>query len=62
MTYKLIYLCNFIGFKWLRLTLFKEKDPFITYDMDYISETDHVKKNFFLYGNLAIIFKLMNFT
>ncbi|XP_032684020.1 putative ATP-dependent RNA helicase TDRD12 isoform X2 [Odontomachus brunneus] len=39
-------------FQWLRLISSKEKDPLITYDLNYICEKKYIKKNFFIKGSV----------
>ncbi|XP_014479335.1 PREDICTED: putative ATP-dependent RNA helicase TDRD12 [Dinoponera quadriceps] len=56
-----IYLTKeFKWFKWLRLIRSKEKDIFITYDVNCISETNHFQKNYCTYGNVENIKRRYN--
>lgn len=43
----LIHCPNSIGYPWLRLIKSKEKNPLISYNLEYIYETESVYKNKF---------------
>jgi len=53
-----------IGYPWLRLIKSKEKNPLISYNPEYISETDHVQKNTYDSKNnyfYTYIFKMLDY-